>query len=538
MLIPTQKVFLYAAIAALSVASVAATSAAASASPVARRDVRVNFEVSGTVTVLTPSTGSPTSVTIQPRNPDVPTENVLLSATTTYYQAGGVVGVSALTVGEPVQMTVSGSPATAVVVHIESPQPVFLSGTVTAMSPSTGAATSLTLQPRDKKKPTVTVVLSSATLYYLGGKSTTAATLDVGSAVVLEATGTPATATVVEIAVPKPTHVDGTVTALTTTAGTPTSMTIMPDGAHALAVTVELSSSTVFKQRNDFVTSADVLVGSKVQALASGNPVTATIVLIVVPRPIDIDGTVTALAPATGTPTSMTVQPSGSFRSPVTIGLTPSTLYSQLKSSANLAALLVGSRVNVAASGNPLSATAVHIATPPADVTLGSVTAVATGTITVQPTTVGAAPVTFTLTNATSFFAGRASATIAQVNVGDIVRVAANSSAPSTAVDVTVRMIAIIGRVTSVVGGVISVTGLYGAPLTVDASTSTVFKMAGQTSSLSSAVPGEFIVAQGPAISGVTTSVSAANVWIGAKDNLIYRFALLQHRFWSERHHR
>jgi hypothetical protein len=85
---------------------------------------------------------------------------------------------------------------------------------------------------------------------------------------------------------------------------------------------------------------------------------------------------------------------------------------------------------------------------------------------------------------------------------------------------------------------VISVTGFYGSPLTVNVTPSTSYKLAGASSSLSAVLPGDLIVAIGPAVSGVTNSVAATTVWIGAKDNVIFHHAWLQHIYFSQRHHR
>ncbi|HEY5120382.1 MAG TPA: hypothetical protein VII84_02295, partial [Acidimicrobiales bacterium] len=159
-------------------------------------------------------------------------------------------------------------------------------------------------------------------------------------------------------------------------------------------------------------------------------------------------------------------------------------------------------------------------------------------TMTVQPQTTGSTSITFTLTNATTYFAGRQISTIAEVNVGDIVRVAAATSAPTTAVSVTVRNIVVIGRVTGVVGAVISVTGFYGDALTVNVTGSTTFVLAGQASSLSAVLPGDLVTAIGPAMSGVTDSVTATNVWIGTRDNAIFHNAWTQHSLFGKRHHR
>jgi hypothetical protein len=618
MLTHTNKAFRYGAIAALSLASVFASSAVAMASPVANATAKADLVVQGTVTVLTPSTGTPTSLTIQPHNPNAPTENILLSATTIYKQAGANVTVAALALGEPVQIALTGSPATAQILRILSPEPIFVGGTVTALSPSTGTPTSVTIQPRDLKKPTVNIDLGTSTLYYLGGKITPVTSLMVGSQVELEATGNPATATVVEIAVPKPVVIDGTVTALSPSTGTPTSVTILPYFNHAVALSVDLGSSTVYRQSGAVVTVADLLVGSKVEVVASGNPQTATIVRIAVPKPVVIDGTVTALSPTTGTPTSVTILPyshhavalsvdlgsstvyrqsgavvtvadllvgskvevvasgnpltastvriavpkpviiegmvtelnpssgtptsvtiePGHFKAPVTVELGSSTVYYQLKAVTTVAALLVGSYVDVSASGNPLVASAVHISAPLADITIGSVISVTNAQLIVQPETAGSLPVTFALTDTTTYFAGRKISTIAEINVGDVVRVAAAPSASLTAVFVTVRNMVIVGRVTSVVGDVISVTGFYGSPLTIDVTSSTVYRSWGRNSSLRSVRIGDLVVGLGPAISGVTNSVTATNVWIGTRDNSIYHYAWVQHQDHGRRNHR
>src|ERR1019366_7578979 len=227
MITRTHRFGRYGAVIALSMASVFASSAVAMASPVAHDSASSHLHVQGTVTVLTPSSGTPTSVTIQPLNPSAPSENVLLGPDTVYLQAGAPATVAALVIGVPVQIDLTGSPATAATVRILSPQPVFVGGTVTALTPSSGTPTSVTIQPRDPSKPTININLSSSTLYYAGGQSTTVTSLVVGAQVHLEATGAPATATVVESAVPRPTVISGTVTALTPSSGTPTSLVIL-----------------------------------------------------------------------------------------------------------------------------------------------------------------------------------------------------------------------------------------------------------------------------------------------------------------------
>ena len=537
MLTHTNKAFRYGAIAALSLASVFASSAVAMASPVANATAKADLVVQGTVTVLTPSTGTPTSLTIQPHNPNAPTENILLSATTIYKQAGANVTVAALALGEPVQIALTGSPATAQILRILSPEPIFVGGTVTALSPSTGTPTSVTILPYFNHAVALSVDLGSSTVYRQSGAVVTVADLLVGSKVEVVASGNPQTATIVRIAVPKPVVIDGTVTALSPTTGTPTSVTILPYSHHAVALSVDLGSSTVYRQSGAVVTVADLLVGSKVEVVASGNPLTASTVRIAVPKLVIIEGMVTELNPSSGTPTSVTIEP-GHFKAPVTVELGSSTVYYQLKAVTTVAALLVGSYVDVSASGNPLVASAVHISAPLADITIGSVISVTNAQLIVQPETAGSLPVTFALTDTTTYFAGRKISTIAEINVGDVVRVAAAPSASLTAVFVTVRNMVIVGRVTSVVGDVISVTGFYGSPLTIDVTSSTVYRSWGRNSSLRSVRIGDLVVGLGPAISGVTNSVTATNVWIGTRDNSIYHYAWVQHQDHGRRNHR
>ncbi|MBW4029180.1 MAG: hypothetical protein HIU57_00690 [Acidobacteria bacterium] len=522
---------------ALSVASVAVSSAVAMASPVARADVGAVLLVRGTVTSVTPTTGAPTSVTIQPRNAYAPSENILLGADTLYTQAGAPSTVAALVVGVPVRITLTGSPATAATVTILSPTPIFVGGTVTAFTPTTGTPTSVSIQPRDPGKSPMNVALGAGTLYYSGGRSTTVASLVVGAHVELEATGSPATATVVKIAPPRPMWIGGTVTALTPTTGTPTAVTVLPSADNAVAVSVALVPTTVYRQAGAVVPVSDLVIGSKVVLEASGNPETARLVRIAVAQPVYLNGMVTALTPATGIPTSVTVQPEGNFKAPVTVSLSASTVYYQLKSTTTIAALLVGSHVVITATGSPLTAKSVRIGAPLPDVTVGSVTIVTNTSMTVQPMASATAPVTFALTSATSYFNGRTVSTISEINVGDIVRVATAPSASTTALTVTVRDLAIIGRVVNVSDDVITVRGLYGATLVVNVNASTVFTMGKATSSRSALRRGELIVAVGPALSGVTRTVDAARVWIGGRNDDALHHALMQHREEGHRHH-
>ncbi len=527
----------FGAVIALSLASVFATSAAAMASPVAHAGVEATLHVQGTITAVTPSTGTPTSITVQPLDAYAPSENVLLGPDTVYTQAGAPSSVSALSVGVRVQITLTGSPATAATVNLLSAAPIFVGGTVSALTPSTGTPTSVTIQPRDPHRAVVTVALNAATLYYLGGTTSTVASLVVGSQVELEATGNPATATVVKIAPPRPIWIEGTVSALTPSTGTPTSVTIQPSADNAVPVTIALTSSTVYRQAGSVVTIADLLVGSRVLVEASGNPQTATMIRIAKPQPVYVAGMVTALTPSTGTPTSVTVQPAGSFTAPITVNLSSATVYDQLKATVTVAALLVGSRVVITASGSPLSATVVRIAPPLPDVTIGSVTAVTNAVLTVQPQAVGASPINFALTPTTTYFNGREVATITEIGVGDIVRVESAPSAPTTALTVIVRDLALVGRVTDVTGNVITLRGLYGQTLLVNVTPTTTYSVGKTSATISAVHQGELIVAVGPAMSGVTKSVTASRVWIGLRDDDALYHAIVQHRFEGRRHH-
>src|ERR1019366_1765507 len=163
----------YGAVLALSVASVFASSAVAMASPGPRAGASSSLVVQGTVTALTPTSGTPTSVTIQPQNLSRPSENILLTAGTVYMKSGVTVTDAALVVGVPVRITLTGSPANAATVQILTPEPVIIGGTVTALTPTSGTPTSVTVQLANSTKPTINVALGAGTLYYLGGATAT-----------------------------------------------------------------------------------------------------------------------------------------------------------------------------------------------------------------------------------------------------------------------------------------------------------------------------------------------------------------------------
>ncbi len=495
------------------------------------------FVIGGTVTALTPSTGTPTSVTVQPHNASNATITVALASSTLFFLGGASSTVASMTVGSHVLINASGTPPTATSVYVTAPRPVTIFGTVTALTPSTGTPTSLTVQPRNDKSAVITVIIGAGTQFFLGGAPSTVASLMVGSLVQINANGAPATATTVYIAVPRPVIIFGTVTSLTPSTGPPTSLTVLPNEHRGVAVAVALGASTIYHQAGATVSVSSLLVGSKVQVVAQGTPPTATTVYIAVPRPIEVSGVVTSLAPASGTPTSLTVQPEGFSKSPVSVNLGAGTKYFQSGASTTVAALLVGSHVQLSASGNPLTATVVRIALPVPNVTFGSVTGVTSASVTVQPRATGSAPINFTLNSTTMYFSGRRVSNIAAVNVGDIVRVAAASAAPTTALDVTVVNMVVVGRVTSVVGNQVSVTGFYGTTFTVNVTPTTTYLRDGRTSSLSTILSGDLISAIGPAMSGITRSVTASTVWIGTKHNDIFHDAVIQHRDHDQRHH-
>ena len=72
----------------------------------------------------------------------------------------------------------------------------------------------------------------------------------------------------------------------------------------------------------------------------------------------------------------------------------------------------------------------------------------------------------------------------------------------------------------------------------VNVTGATTYTLKGQPSSLAAVLAGDMVVAIGPAMSGVTTSVTASHVWIGTLHNLIWHLAVIQHREAVERHHR
>ena len=418
--------------------------------------------VRAVVTQLLPMTSAANSVVLQPLGGVRAPLRVILGSATRYVDNGIAVTSSAVKVGVVLKFEVTGSPAVATMVYILSHDPVFIDGTVFSVAPATGVASSLVVQPRDLKTPKIRTNLAGATLYYAGGVASTASTLSVGDQVQLVATGTPATATLVDFEGPKPISVMGTVSVLSASA-----LTVLPQNPRAVAITIAVGVATTFKEGTEAVDASHLVLGSHVQVLASGSPETALLVDISPSPPAHFNGVITGLSPAIGSVKSLILQPDGFFTTTREFIVSRSSVYWSGEERKPLSALQVGDHVSVTASGDPLSATTIVSLDDGNKELVGSVLALKGTALTLQPVAPGALPVNLTLTNSTSYYSGRLSSTETALHVGDIVRVTMSVSSSTVAMDVEVLRAQFVGDVTKVIGETTFLRNLVGDLVTV-----------------------------------------------------------------------
>ena len=399
------------------------------------------------VTELLPMTSVANSVVLQPVGGGRAPLRVILDSATRYIDNGVAVTSSVVQLGLMVQVDVTGSPAVATMVDILSHNPVFIDGTVFSLSPATGVANSLVVQPRNLKTPKIRISLAGATLYFVDGVASTASTLTVGDQVQLVTAGTPASATLVEFEGPKPISVMGTVSALSAS-----TLTVLPQNPRAVAVTIAVGVATIFKDGAKVADASHLVLGSHVQVLASGSPETALLVDISPPTPVQFNGVITGLSPATGPVKDLIVQPDGFFTTTSEFIVSRSSVYFSGEERKPISALQLGEQVRVSASGDPLSATTIMSLDNGNKELVGSVLALKGTTLTLQPVASGALPINLTLTNSTAYYSDRQSSTETVLHVGDVVRVTLGVNSSPVAMDVEVLHSQFASGVTPVIG--------------------------------------------------------------------------------------
>jgi len=127
---------------------------------------------------------------------------------------------------------------------------------------------------------------------------------------------------------------------------------------------------------------------------------------------------------------------------------------------------------------------------------VGTVTAVGTGTFTVQGRE--GAPVVYTTSATTAYYLGKTVSTVAALAVGERVLVQLTNTTPQTVTSVVIQLSSFEGKVTAVAGNVITITGHEGSTSrTVNVTATTTYLQGGTASTLAAVVVGSEIKATG-----------------------------------------
>ncbi len=214
--------------------------------------------------------------------------------------------------------------------------------------------------------------------------------------------------------------------------------------------------------------------------------------------------------------TSITVTPHDGTAATFAIG--SSTTVSEGSTAATAAALANGQRVCVEPStSSATTAGAIRIIL---SAVRGRVTAVSGNTITVQGRNLLTESVL--VGSATTYTKGGVSATLADVTVGEKICATGLVDTTNNVLDALtvkissgVRTAYVVGQVASVSGNNVTVALFDGLDVTVTVSSTTVYRMGGQTATLSDVTAGEWIVAAGT-VDTTANALDAVSVWIGS----------------------
>jgi hypothetical protein len=142
----------------------------------------------------------------------------------------------------------------------------------------------------------------------------------------------------------------------------------------------------------------------------------------------------------------------------------------------------------------------------------GLVTAVSAGSITVRG--LQGTSSTYTIDSSTKVTKDRLTATVAELAVGEHVRVITSSTSSTTAAGIEIQLARVAGQVVSVNGDSITISDRDGFYRTISVSSSTVYSKGGVSAALSDVTSGWFIVAEGTVDANHTT-LNANAVGIG-----------------------
>src|ERR1039458_125016 len=408
------------------------------------------------------------------------TEIFSITPATTFHQGSTVLTAASLVVGDRVNVRVNSSdPTTALSIGIEL---AALAGKVTAV---VGNSITITTGQGFAR----TILVSAATTYTEGGAAATLANVTVGSDII--AVGT----------------IDTNMTTLDAT------KVAIREVGHAVTyrgVISAVSSTSVTLNRNDGKTTTFTITPTTIitegaasmnaPSLAPGdtgdgegnsaNPTTALRINIV---QATLAGKVTAVV-------GNLITISGGQGFARTILVSAATTYTEGGAAATLANVTVGSDIiavgTIDTNMTTLDATKVAIREVGHAVTYrGVISAVSSTSVTLNRN--DGKTTTFTITPTTIITEGAASMTAPSLALGDTVDVEVNSATPTTALRINIVQATLAGKVTAVVGNLITISGGQGFARTILVSAATTYTEGGAAATLANVTVGSDIIAVG-----------------------------------------
>jgi hypothetical protein len=416
---------------------------------------------------------------------DGQTTTYTITPTTKFTEGGSPTTEASLVVGDRVNIRLARSaPTVALRINIEL---AGLSGKVSSVNGDT-------ITVIGGQGFTRTILVSTATHYYESGLPATLADVTVGEFIAAQGTidVNQTSLDALTVSIGHTLVARGVATVVTST-----SVTV--DRLNGKVTTFTITSTTTFTQGKTVLTAASLVVGDRIDVVVNTSaPANAIRINIDLAR---VAGKVTAISGDTITLT-------GGQGFSRTVLVSPTTTYTQGGQPATFADVLVGSNIVAKGTIDPnltsLDATSVAIASVGhLETFVGSVTAVTTTSVTVNR--LDGKTTTFTITPTTIVTEGPSTLTPASLTVGDRVSVQVNSAAPVTALRINIELATLAGRVTAVVGNLITITTVQGFSRVVLVSSTTTYTQGGNPATLSDVLVGSKIVAQGTVDANLTT---------------------------------
>jgi hypothetical protein len=411
-----------------------------------------------------------------------------ITPTTTFTEGSTSTTAASLVVGDRINIRLARrAPTTALRINIELAE---LAGKVTSV---VGDLITIT-GPQGFAR---TIVVSGATNYTQGGDPATLADVLVGDDVFAQGTidVNLTSLDALSVRIGSESHAilyHGWVTAVT-------SSSVTLDRLNHVTETFAIIPTTTFHQGSTVLTAASLVVGDRVNVrVNSSDPTTALSVGIELAA---LTGRVTAVVGD-----SITITTGKGFSRAISVS--SSTTYTMGGDPATLANVTVGSDIIavglIDANLTTLDATKVAIREVGHAVTYrGVITAVSSTSVTLNRN--DGHSTTFTITPSTIITEGPASVTVPSLTVGDTVDVEVNSANPTVALRINVVQATLAGKVTAVVGNLITISGGQGFARMIQVSASSTYTMGGDPATLANVTVGSDIIAVGTIDLNMTT---------------------------------